>query len=535
MKTKSFLSMNNRLTRTVLIALMMTLSAFAGMVKAQTAATVTTDKADYMPYEIVNITGWQPGETVTLVIDETFLTAPGTDIYSTDVIAGADGSISYSDYIIENEDLGESFKLTATGQSSGLSAVTNFTDSSKPTTTVVTSSPAPSASGQSVTFTATITSNGTINCGTVVFTIDGLQNNATTFSGGIATYSTSILAIELHTITAAFTPAGGCNYDPSSSANYTHTVTGCIAPNVPTISNSSATICSVGSSTLSITLGNLGSATAWQWYSGSCGGISVGSGTSVTVSPVSTTTYYVRGEGGCVTSGSCASVTVNATPAVPSASAQAFCSAANPTVASLVASGANLKWYDVATNGSALVGTTALSTGTYYVSQTSAQGCESARTAVGVTVNTTPNAPSAVNYSGAYDGTAHTGSATVGAGETVDWYAASTGGTLITAPSGTNVGNYSAYAEARNTTFGCKSTSRTLVNVTISKAASTVSVTGGAFTYTGTAHAATGFAYGVGGSSDVLAPAVTFNYVGTPNGALTDSYSSSTAPTLAGS
>jgi len=34
-----------------------------------------------------------------------------------------------------------------------------------------------------------------------------------------------------------------------------------------------------------------------------------------------------------------------------------------------------------------LGGTTALSTGTYYVSQTSGQGCESGRTAVGVTVN----------------------------------------------------------------------------------------------------------------------------------------------------
>ena len=42
-----------------------------------------------------------------------------------------------------------------------------------------------------------------------------------------------------------------------------------------------------------------------------------------------------------------------------------------------------------------------------------------------------------------------------------------------------------------------------------------VSVTGGSFTYTATAHAATGFAYGSGGISDILTPAVTFSYVGT--------------------
>lgn len=53
----------------------------------------------------------------------------------------------------------------------------------------------------------------------------------------------------------------------------------------------------------------------WQWYSGSCGGTPVGSGSTINVSPTVNTTYYVRSEGGCVNSG-CVSVTiaVNSTP-----------------------------------------------------------------------------------------------------------------------------------------------------------------------------------------------------------------------------
>ena len=95
----------------------------------------------------------------------------------------------------------------------------------------------------------------------------------------------------------------------------------CIAPDVPTVSASLSPICTGASSTLSINSGNLNSATAWTWYSGSCGGTPAGTGTSVIVSPGSTTTYFVRGEGGCVTPGSCASqsITVVADPAAPTA------------------------------------------------------------------------------------------------------------------------------------------------------------------------------------------------------------------------
>ena len=47
-----------------------------------------------------------------------------------------------------------------------------------------------------------------------------------------------------------------------------------------------------------------------------------------------------------------------------------------------------LQWYNVSSGGSPLAGTTALTTGTYYVSQT-VSGCESVKTSVTVTITIT--------------------------------------------------------------------------------------------------------------------------------------------------
>ncbi len=97
----------------------------------------------------------------------------------------------------------------------------------------------------------------------------------------------------------------------------------CTVPTTPVLSTSSSVNCGAQSTTLNVVSGILNSATNWQWYSGSCGGTSVGSGTSISVSPAVTTTYYARGEGGCVTPGVCASITitVNAVPSVSLSSA----------------------------------------------------------------------------------------------------------------------------------------------------------------------------------------------------------------------
>lgn len=80
-------------------------------------------------------------------------------------------------------------------------------------------------------------------------------------------------------------------------------------PSIPVAAVTPSVTCSSGSVTLSLT-GTLNDATSWKWYSGSCGGTYVGSGTSLFTSLSATTTYYVRGENGCASSdGLCGFVT----------------------------------------------------------------------------------------------------------------------------------------------------------------------------------------------------------------------------------
>ncbi|WP_367175040.1 putative Ig domain-containing protein, partial [Flavobacterium sp.] len=118
---------------------------------------------------------------------------------------------------------------------------------------------------------------------------------------------------------------------------------------------------------------------------------------SGTPTEVRTTTTYTIGasnySGTGTTTIAFATGTGTSAPAAPTASNQTFCNSA--TVANLVATGTALKWYSVATGGTALTSTTALSTGNYYVSQT-VNSIESARTTVAVTVNVTV-APTASN------------------------------------------------------------------------------------------------------------------------------------------
>lgn len=83
------------------------------------------------------------------------------------------------------------------------------------------------------------------------------------------------------------------------------------APTSITITNNNT--CNSTSKTLTLVGGTLGVGSSWKWYSGSCGGTYVGTGVSITVSPTSETTYYVRAEGSCNTI-DCLSATVSNNP-----------------------------------------------------------------------------------------------------------------------------------------------------------------------------------------------------------------------------
>ena len=88
------------------------------------------------------------------------------------------------------------------------------------------------------------------------------------------------------------------------------------APTGVTITNNNT--CFGTSKTLSVTGGSLGTGASWEWFTGSCGGTSAGTGSSITVNPAAgtSTTYYVRAAGTCNTT-TCTQGTVTVSPAAP--------------------------------------------------------------------------------------------------------------------------------------------------------------------------------------------------------------------------
>ena len=122
-------------------------------------------------------------------------------------------------------------------------------------------------------------------------------------------------------------------------------------------------------------------------YTASPSGLSINSATGVINLAASTTGTYVvtyNFTNTICTNTATAIVTINALPVGPVVAAQNFCTSA--TVASLPNGNRTYKWYSAPTGGTVLANTAALSMGTYFVSSTTG-GCESARTAVPITIN----------------------------------------------------------------------------------------------------------------------------------------------------
>ncbi|MEI8204072.1 MAG: hypothetical protein WCH34_13710 [Bacteroidota bacterium] len=113
------------------------------------------------------------------------------------------------------------------------------------------------------------------------------------------------------------------------------------------------------------------------WYKGQD---SIGSGTSISVNPVSTTTYIAEATyfncGGNAISVSDSVIVFNDKPQAPEGDTiQSF--STSDKISDLIAIGAEIKWYDSATGGNLLQSDMALIDGnTYYASQT-INGCES--------------------------------------------------------------------------------------------------------------------------------------------------------------
>jgi len=92
------------------------------------------------------------------------------------------------------------------------------------TGTTVVSSLNPSTAGQSVTFTATVTSTAGVPTGTVTFKDGAATLGTATLSSGAASFATTSLSSGQHSITAVY--GGSANFTGSTSPVLTQTVTG---------------------------------------------------------------------------------------------------------------------------------------------------------------------------------------------------------------------------------------------------------------------------------------------------------------------
>ncbi|MEN9998926.1 MAG: hypothetical protein RI922_1916 [Bacteroidota bacterium] len=173
----------------------------------------------------------------------------------------------------------------------------------------------------------------------------------------------------------------------------------------PTSISGTTSICSGQSTTLTAVGGNAST----QWFTGSCGGTLVGTGATLTVTPGSTITYYVRnGATACVPASSCipVTVTVNPSPTMTSATSATICSGSPVNLALTSDFGTSYSW--IATNNANITGesTSAQSSATIsntlvntsasaqtvnYTVTPSASGCSGTPQTVAVLVNPAPS------------------------------------------------------------------------------------------------------------------------------------------------
>jgi hypothetical protein len=125
---------------------------------------------------------------------------------------------------------------------------------------------------------------------------------------------------------------GSCN----TSACASITINVLSAQCGPEIVSATATRICYGSSTTLSVLGTLYPGAIWRWRRNSCTGTIVGTGANLTLSPTTTTTYYVRAEGGTCGVTLCLPITIivdklPATPSVISGPINGLCNAQNIT------------------------------------------------------------------------------------------------------------------------------------------------------------------------------------------------------------
>lgn len=228
----------------------------------------------------------------------------------------------------------------------------------------------------------------------------------------------------------------------------------------PTGANSSnSTVCANQNVTLSAT-GVNGVA---YWYSGTCGGVLLGTGSSIIVAPSTTTTYFVRNYNNGQFSPGCASTTVTvspnpASPVITAGGPLSICTGDSISLTSSYAFGNT--WSTGDTNSTIYVSTAS----SFQVYHTNSNGCQSSNSNATVTsLLPLPQAPLITNVTPltacAYDTTFLQSNLS----NNISWSDGSTGQTIAAVFQG----SYSARVTDAN---GCISLPSNALNVTVNPA-----------------------------------------------------------------
>ncbi|GAB3998338.1 hypothetical protein GCM10028807_45760 [Spirosoma daeguense] len=228
-----------------------------------------------------------------------------------------------------------------------------------------------------------------------------------------------------------------------------------------------------------------------NWYSTATGATILPAAPTVSTSNVGVATYHVSQSvtGFCESPRVAVSVTVQPTPLAPSIPQATVSICQNTTATSLTATGQNLKWYDVATGGTAVAmitpNTASVGSKTYYVSQT-VNGCESTRTSVTVNIQETPVAPSVTQASySVCVGTSLAISGTIAPGLSASWQSygdtpaltnTSTNGNTATANVPTDIARTLTYSLMQVSANTCRSPASATITVTVKSVPSAPSV-----------------------------------------------------------
>lgn len=238
-----------------------------------------------------------------------------------------------------------------------------------------------------------------------------------------------------------------------------------VPPMTVAINPATPAICNGASVTLSSTVSGGNPPYTYSWNTGQ-------TTTGITTStPAAYTLTVSDNTVGCPAVQQVANVAAAPTPAAPTASGVTICSGTSATLNASGSGGDTFQWYDAITGGSLLATgasfTTPILTAnrTYYV-QTTVNGCTSTRTAVTVTVNSIPAAPTASGVS-ICAGTTASLTAT-GSSGSYQWYNAPSAGTLLSSSANfvtpTLSTNTTYYVQAMN---GSCAGPKTAVTVTV--------------------------------------------------------------------